>query len=81
MSATAVGDTTRLRPPVDETRKLLEQYARRIATLLARRQRHIKRIEAIQVELATARRFLRDLIRDVGEPVSIAPQTHIDDIS
>jgi hypothetical protein len=70
----------RLRPPFDQTRKQLEGGARHIATLLARRGHHVKRIEEIESELAQARRFLRDLIRDVSAPVEEAPQTHLDEL-
>jgi len=70
----------RLRPPFDQTRKQLEGGARRIATLMARRQRHVKRVDEIEAELAQARRFLRDLIRDVSAPSEISPQTSLDDL-
>jgi len=80
MTDVPVTPVARLRPPFDETRKQLETGARRIATLLGRRGRHVKRIEEIETELAQARRFLRDLIRDVSLPVHEAPQIHVDEL-
>ncbi len=68
-----------LRPPVDETRKALERGARLIAMLLARRRRHMKRVEELDRDLSQARKLLRDVIRGTAVQQGGPAQASIDD--
>ena len=80
MSAPEQRTMPKLRPPVDETRKALESGARTIARLLARRTKLLQAVDNTDIELSTARKLLRDLIRDVATPANAGVQLTADDM-
>lgn len=58
-----------LRPPPDQTRKLIERQARTVATLAARRRKLLKTLADVDQQLRHARRLLRDVIHDAVPPL------------